>query len=118
LRRWSRYEVARKYRDYLQDMLEATDKVAASSQGMTLERFLEDEKTPFAVVRGLEIIGEGAKKIPVAVKAKHPQVPWREVAGMSDKLAHDTVGVNAEVVWKTVVEDVPRIARSLRDILS
>jgi uncharacterized protein with HEPN domain len=105
-------------RDYLQDMLEATDKVAASSQRMTLERFLQDEKTQVAVVRGPEIISEGAKKTPSSFKAKHPQVPWREVAGMRDKLVHDTFGVNAEVVWKTVVEDVPRIARSLRHILS
>jgi len=83
---------------------------------MTRGQFLEDEKTQFAVVRGLEIIGEAAKKIPASIKAKHPQVPWREVAGMRDKLVHDYFGVNAEVAWRTAVEDVPRIAISLRDI--
>jgi uncharacterized protein with HEPN domain len=105
----------RDYRDYLQDMLGATEKVAAFVQGMTRGQFLEDERTQFAVVRGLEIIGEAAKKIPASVKAKHPQVPWREVARMRDKLVHDYFGVNAEVVWKTALEDVPRIAISLRD---
>jgi uncharacterized protein with HEPN domain len=108
-------KVPRDYRDYLQDMLGATEKVAAFVQGMTRGQFLEDEKTQFAVVRGLEIIGEAAKKIPDSVKVKHPQVPWREVAGMRDKLVHDYFGVNAEVVWRTAVEDVPRIAVSLRD---
>ncbi len=108
-------KVPRDYRDYLQDMLGATEKVAAFVQGMTRGQFLEDEKTQFAVVRGLEIIGEAAKKIPDSVKVKHPQVPWREVAGMRDKLVHDYFGVNAEVVWRTAVEDVPRIATSLRD---
>lgn len=99
-------------------MLEATDKVASFVQGMPQEQFLLDDKTQYAVVRGLEIIGEAAKKIPDAFKAANPQIPWREVSGMRDKLVHDYFGVNAEVVWKTVVEDVPSIARFLRAIVS
>ena len=106
----------RDYRDYLHDLLDASEKVAEFIRGMTQSQFLEDEKTQFAVVRGLEIIGEAAKKIPASVKAKYPQVPWREVAGMRDKLVHDYFGVNAEVVWRTAVEDLPRIATTLRDL--
>jgi len=109
---------ARDFHDYLQDMLEATDKVASFVHGMTTEQFLEDDKTQYAVVRGLEIIGEAAKKIPESFKTENRQIPWREVAGMRDKLVHDYFGVNAEVVWKTAVEDVPKIARLLRSVLS
>ena len=108
---------ARDFEDYLHDMLEASNKVASFVVGSTLEQFLGDEKTQFAVVRGLEIIGEAAKKIPASFKAKHPQIPWREVAGMRDKLVHDYFGVNAQVVWKTAQEDVPGIAKSLHSIL-
>lgn len=85
---------------------------------MTREEFLADEKTQFAVVHGLEIIGEPAKKLPGDFKSEHSSIPWREISGMRDKLVHDYFGVNAEVVWRTAVEDIPRIARSLRDIHS
>ena len=98
-------------------MLEATEKVAVFIQGMTRDGFLTDEKTQYAVVRGLEIIGEAAKKIPGEVKAKHPSIPWREISGMRDKLVHDYFGVNAAVVWKTAIDDLPRIADALRRIL-
>ncbi len=107
----------RDYRDYLQDMLDASEKVTLFVRGLTLEQFLGDDKSQFAVIRGLEVIGEAAKKIPASFKAKHPQVAWREVAGMRDKLVHDYFGVNAQVVWRTVLEDVPRFAESIRQLL-
>ncbi len=102
------------YRDYVEDMLEATDKVAAFISGMTEAQFLADERTQFAVVRALEILGEASKKIPASFKATHSEIPWREVAGMRDKLVHDYFGVNAAVVWRTAKEDAPAIARGLR----
>ena len=107
----------REYRDYVQDMLEAADKVASFISGMTQDQFLADEKTQYAVVRALEVIGEAAKKVPLAFRQEHPQVPWREVVGMRDKLIHDYFGVNVVVVWKTATEDAPNIASALREIL-
>ena len=102
------------YHDYLQDMIEATDKVSAFIAGLTEAQFLADERTQFAVVRALEILGEASKKIPASFKAARTEIPWREVAGMRDKLVHDYFGVNAEVVWKTATADVPMIAQALR----
>lgn len=104
----------REYEDYLADILDASEKIAAFVKGMTQTQFRADDKTQFAVVRGLEIIGEAAKKIPDTARVAYPQVPWREIAGMRDKLVHDYIGVDAQVVWKTATEDVPEIARLLR----
>lgn len=106
--------VEREYRDFIIDMIEAADMVASFIQGMNKEQFLADKKTQFAVVRALEIIGEAAKKVPDSIRSRYPDLPWREISGMRDKLIHDYFGVNNEAVWKTVVEDVPEIAANLK----
>lgn len=106
--------VEREYRDFIIDMIEAADMVASFIQGMNKEQFLADKKTQFAVVRALEIIGEAAKKVPDSIRSRYPDLPWREISGMRDKLIHESLGVNNEVVWKTAVEDVPEIAANLK----
>ncbi|MGB2896122.1 MAG: DUF86 domain-containing protein [Anaerolineales bacterium] len=106
--------VEREYRDFIVDMIEAADMVASFIQGMNKEQFLADKKTQFAVVRALEIIGEAAKKVPDSIRSRYPDLPWREISGMRDKLIHDYFGVNNEVVWKTAIEDVPEIAANLK----
>jgi len=107
----------RDFRDYLQDMYEAAEKVASFIRGMTEEQFLADEKTQYAVVRALEVMGEASKKVPSEFKGKHQGIPWREISGMRDKLVHDYFGVNAAVVWRAPTEDSPKIAMALKGIL-
>ncbi|MBN1319542.1 MAG: DUF86 domain-containing protein [Thermoleophilia bacterium] len=75
---------ARDYQDYLADMREAADRVTGFIRSMTLEMFLKDERTQYAVVRGLEIIGEAAKKVPASARERYPLVPWRQVSGMRE----------------------------------
>ncbi len=104
--------------DYLADILDAIGKVTRFIEGMTFEEFAQDDKTAFAVVRGLEIIGEATKQIPSSVRDSHPEIPWREMAGMRDKLTHGYFGVNLTVVWKTATEDLPNLEPAIRRLLS
>lgn len=107
----------REYDDYLRDMLENAEKALGFVKGMELSEFFKDEKSIYAVVRALEIIGEGARKIPDDVRAANPDIRWREIAAMRNKLMHEYFGVNMEVVWRTVQEDLPAIIPTLRRML-
>jgi uncharacterized protein with HEPN domain len=102
---------------FLEDIRGAAAKAQAFVAGMNYEAFASDEKTAFAVVRALEILGEAAKRIPQQVRDQYPGVPWRSMAGIRDKLIHDYTSVNLEIVWKTVVEDLPGLVPQIERIL-
>ncbi|WP_321418568.1 DUF86 domain-containing protein [uncultured Methanomethylovorans sp.] len=73
----------------------------------TFEDFIGDTKTQYAVIRALEIIGEAAKNVPEDIRQKYPSIPWKDLAGIRDKLIHAYFGVNLEVVWLSVKEGIP-----------
>ncbi|MBI4518655.1 MAG: DUF86 domain-containing protein [Deltaproteobacteria bacterium] len=108
---------SRDYVDYLTDIVEAATKAVGFVQGMPFEQFESDDRTVFAVVRALEIVGEAAKRIPEFVRTQYPMVPWSSMTGMRDKLIHDYFGVNQMVVWKTVTEDLPPAIPLLQQVL-
>ena len=91
--------MSRDFLDFLQDILNAIDETFEFTAGMTAETFMQDRKTINAVIRSLEVMGEGAKNIPHEIRALAPNVPWKYMAGMRDKLIHQYFGVDLGIVW-------------------
>jgi len=93
--------------DYIEDIINAMEKAMRFVEGMSYDEFTEDDKSIFAVIRALEIIGEAAKKIPDEIRKNYPQIPWKGMTGMRDKMSHEYFGVNLKIVWETVKERIP-----------
>jgi len=108
----------RKISLYIKDVLENIEKAEMFVEGITLEEFKNDEKTNYAIVRCIEIIGEATKQIPMEMRQKYSGIPWRDMAGMRDKLIHFYFGLNAEKVWLVIKEDIPHIKPLLERMLA
>lgn len=101
---------------YIDHILECIRKINEFSSGLSLKEFKLNELVQDAVIRNIEIIGEASKKVSKDTKQTYYKVPWKEIAGMRDKLIHDYLGVDVEVVWKTIKEDIPTLEKYMREI--
>jgi uncharacterized protein with HEPN domain len=108
---------ARSYRIYLEDMLRATGKALSFTDGIEYRAFEKDDEKIFAVTHAVEIIGEAAKQVPARVRSHHPEIPWKQIAGMRDKLIHAYFDVHTRRLWETVREDLPALRSALIRIL-
>ena len=105
------------YIDYLHDMLENANRAIQFIEGMDYETFSKDEKTVYAVIRAVEIIGEATRNIPEEIRTKYPEIPWRDASDMRNKLVHRYFGINPEVIWQTLNEDLPMLATTLQEVI-
>jgi len=109
--------MTRDYVDYVEDIVDSMTKAEDFVRGLTYETFIADEKTIFAVIRALEVIGEAAKKVPDSLRSRRSDVPWKEMAAMRDKLIHEYFGVKLDVVWQTMTEEIPALIPKLACLL-
>ena len=106
------------YTDYMDDIAGYAEKAIRFLNEVSFDDFAKNEEKTLATVRSLEVIGEAAKHIPKSIRKQHPDIPWEDMAGMRDKLIHDYFGVNLEVVWRTVKEDLPPLLKAIRNVTS
>lgn len=99
--------------DFMLDIQESICDIRLFVQTMTYREFTEDRKTINAVIRSLEIIGEATKKIPPNIRDKYPLVPWKEIAGMRDKLIHEYFGVDLSIIWETIQHDLDDLKNAI-----
>ncbi len=97
------------YGDYLNDIFNSICEIEEFVKGMTFSKFVNDRKTVNAVIRSIEVMGEAAKSIPESFRRKHPNIPWKKMAGMRDKLIHEYFGVDLEIVWKMIGNNLPEL---------
>lgn len=94
--------------DYVEDVLDAMDKAEILLEGVPYDQFESDFRINFAVVRALEIVGEAAKRLPMSLRREYPDIPWKRMAGMRDRIIHGYDNVDLEIVWDVVKKDVPK----------
>lgn len=99
----------REISDFIEDIIDAMTKATKFVESVSYEEFAKDDKTIFAVIRAIEIIGEAAKNIPEDTKKGYPEIPWKGMAGMRNKVIHGYFGVDIKVVWDTVKEEIPEV---------
>jgi uncharacterized protein with HEPN domain len=114
----------RNYKVYIDDILEAIEKIESYTERLDFSEFSKDIKTVDATIRNFEIIGEAVRHIPSDIKKQHPDIPWKIMTGMRNKLVHEYFGVDKKVLWKTIKADlsslkpfVVRIQKNRRKLL-
>ena len=103
--------------EVLHDILLEAEFLTAQLAQTTFDTFVRDEVKKRAFVRSLEVIGEAAKKVPQRVRDQLPDIEWKKIAGMRDRLIHDYAGVDYAIVWDAVKNKVPELAAQLRPII-
>jgi len=104
--------------EYLRHILDEIAYVQGVTRDITQTDFLADETLKRSVVRSIEIIGEAAKKLPSDFKDKHPDVQWKRVAGMRDRLIHGYFGVDYRIVWDVAENKLPELKQKISQMMS
>lgn len=101
----------REWRFYLDDMVKFAERVISYSQGLSREEFESNSLNFDAIARNIELIGEAATHIPEEVRASNPDIPWRQIIATRNQLIHGYLGIDNDVLWSIVQEDIPSLLK-------
>ncbi|PIT90286.1 MAG: hypothetical protein COU22_03050 [Candidatus Komeilibacteria bacterium CG10_big_fil_rev_8_21_14_0_10_41_13] len=101
---------------FLEDIIESIKLIEKYSKGLDYAKFMRSTDSQDAVVRRLEIIAEACKNLPKEIKADYPEVPWRKINGIRNRIAHEYFGIDEKIVWQTVKEDLPEFKKQILKI--
>jgi uncharacterized protein with HEPN domain len=105
------------YRIYLDDIIEAIEKIQNYVEGMSFEIFYSDPRTIDAINRNLGIIGEAANRIPLEIKNEHPDIEWHRIIGLRNIIIHDYAKVDLEVIWDIIQNKLSLLEQQAKEIL-
>ena len=108
----------RDYRLFIRDIISAMESIERFVEGMSLEKLMQDDKTSSAVIRKFEIIGEATKRLPDELKEEYPDIPWKRMAGMRDRLIHAYFGIDYKLVWDAIKTEIPSVKPKLQKVLT
>ena len=109
--------MSNEFLDYIEDIIDAMDKAEIAISKATYEQFVDDFMINFVVARALEIVGEATKRLPMSLRDQYPDIPWKDMAGMRDRIIHGYDNVDLSIMWDVVKQEIPRIKPHLQQIL-
>jgi len=102
---------------YLGHIIEAINRINKYTKGLSKDEFLKNNLVKDATVRNIEIIGEAVKNLPDDFKKKHKEIPWKDIAGMRDRIAHFYFGIDYGLVWDTIEKDIPELKKKIQKLI-
>ena len=103
---------------YLRHIFDAISRIEEYSQNIEYKDFMNNHLIQDGVIRQIEVMGEATKRLSSEIRESHSEIPWKDIAGMRDKLIHDYLGVDLDAVWETVQNDIPALKNRLRDLIT
>ena len=107
----------RQWRLYVRDMIDFCERVLSYTEGMNQDTFVGNALVYDATLRNLGLIGEAATRVPESVREAHPEIPWRAIIGARNRIIHVYLGIDDDIIWTIIQDDVPAILPDLRSLL-